>query len=121
LLPVSPTAHISRRAASLTALRMLMPVSGLGVGTTCQAVPFQCSARLRTWPSVTSRSKPTAQTLQGPGAVTAPRPFSAAPGLGGGTPVQTSQLAADAVNAPGAVYSADTTKDGAYETRQSRE
>src|SRR5262249_11299167 len=56
----------------------------------------------------------------GPGAVTAPRPFSAAPGLGGGTPVQTSQLAADAVTAPGAMTSAAVTKDAASTPRIGR-
>ena len=55
LLSVWPTAQTLLAENALTARRKLKLVPGLGVCTTFQAVPFQCSARLSNGPPETAR------------------------------------------------------------------
>jgi hypothetical protein len=53
---------------------------GLGLGTTCQAPPFQCSTRVRSFPR---RSKPTAQASHAESTVTPVSSLTVGLGLAG--------------------------------------
>ena len=75
-------------------LRKLLPVPGLGLGTTFQALPFQCSIRFMSWPG--PENVPAAQALQGEITVTLVNVLVSVPGLRGGEPARFWQLAAAA-------------------------
>src|SRR4051794_18364006 len=57
---LTPTAQISVGLTTVTSYNQLAPVPTLGLGTTVQAAPSQCSTRVR--PSVPLDVMPTAQT-----------------------------------------------------------
>src|SRR5260370_2674517 len=70
----SPAAQMSLAETAATAIRELLPCGlGLGLGTTFQLVPFQCSitavGRAENPPAGTPGPAPTAHTLAGDSAV----------------------------------------------------
>src|SRR5689334_5004052 len=85
---------------AFTLARPLPVVPGLGLGTTVQEEPSQCS--MRVWLTPLPRVVPTAQALQADSTVTPLSALSEVPGLGGCPDVQPWQTAADAVACQGA-------------------
>src|SRR5689334_11915702 len=79
---------------------MLSGVPGSGLGSTAQAEPFQCSARV-CLPPLLVPSSPTAQASHADSTATPKSSLLAAPGLGGCVPVQFWQVAAAAAAGPG--------------------
>src|SRR5579859_214616 len=66
LVPVSPVAHTSSGPATVTPLRLSPYLPGLGVGTTRQRVPSQCSASVSAEsPGSLAGRSPTAHTSPG--------------------------------------------------------
>src|SRR6266568_2678790 len=58
--------------------------SGLGLGTTCQVLPSQCSMSVEKGPFVVLLANPAAQTSSAPTTATASRALLTDPGLGMG-------------------------------------
>src|SRR5215472_7868329 len=81
----SPTAQTSPAETAVTPFSSLFCVLALGLGTTLQLVPFQCSMRVWDGPKPETTKLPTAHTSWAETAATASRMLSAPPGLGLGT------------------------------------
>ena len=83
-LSVTPTAQMSCAETPRTLRSSLKPVPGLGLGTTVQAAPSQCSTRAGSavWPLVPV-TDPTAQTSHDDRTVTALSSLLPGPGLAG--------------------------------------
>src|SRR6266702_4238344 len=91
LLPgcMCPTAQMSLAATAVTAVRALSEVPGLGLGTTLQLVPSQCSVSVRgAVDTLGSKCSPTAQASVGDVAVTPYSSLTSCPTLGLGVTLQ---------------------------------
>src|SRR5215469_6191855 len=82
-----PTIQALTGDVTSTEYTKLSPVPPLGLGATFQALPFQCSARVRRLP-VPLMYQPTAQALVAEVAATACRVLATVPALGLGTTFQ---------------------------------
>src|SRR5450432_650405 len=82
-----------------TLLRKLLPFPGLGLGTTFQELPVQCS--MRVWNGPPAESSPTAQTLRVESTATPNRSSLSIAGFRGFVPAQV--LHGDAALAAAAV------------------
>src|SRR6478672_10752175 len=69
--PFEPTAQMFvADTASIPLRKLSAPAMGLGLATTLNACPFQCSISVRLWPPASGVSYPTAHALVGLIAVT---------------------------------------------------